>query len=102
MASADTIEQVNTVTKVAMRPPSQFDVILFNDDKTSMEFVVLILMTIFHKSFEDATTLTLLIHELGQGVAGTYNLEIANQKKDDTVNAARLNGFPLICEVKAS
>jgi len=102
MTATDTHDVTVTVTKIAMQRPGQFDVILLNDDKTSMEFVILILMTIFHKSFEDANTLTRLIHELGHGVAGTYNLEIANQKRDDTISASRLNGFPLRCEVNPS
>jgi ATP-dependent Clp protease adaptor protein ClpS len=102
MAIAETINDIDTVTKVALRPPQLFNVLIYNDDKTTMEFVVLILMTIFHKTFEEASSLTILIHELGSGVAGTYSFEIANQKRDDTVNAARFNSFPLKCEIKAA
>ena len=99
MATVDTVNDVMTTTKVAMRPPQQYDVIIYNDTTTTMEFVILVLMSIFQKSFEDATTLTLLIDELGLGVAGTYSYEIATQKRDDTINAARINGFQLKCQV---
>jgi len=44
--------------------------------------------------------LTMQIHELGRGIAGTYSLEVATQKQVDTLNAARINGFPLKCEVQ--
>ena len=100
MANLETVEDVQTVTKVAMRPPKQFNVVLYNDDSTTIEFVILVLMTIFHKTFNQANALTFMIHENGQGIAGTYSLEVANQKHDDTINAARMNGFPLYCSVQ--
>jgi len=52
------------------------------------------------KTFEEASTITLIIHKIGSGIAGTYSFEIATQKRDDTINAARLNGFPLKCEIQ--
>jgi len=100
MATTETINDVATVTKVVMRVPQQFNVILHNDDKTTMEFVILILMTFFQKTFEEASNITLHIHEFGVGIAGTYSFEIATQKRDDTINAARINGFPLKCEIR--
>ena len=100
MANVETVEDIQTVTKVVMRPPKQFNVVLYNDNSTTMEFVVLILMTIFHKNITEANALTMSIHENGQGIAGTYSLEVANQKHDDTINAARMNGFPLRCSVQ--
>jgi len=102
MTNTETVENVETVTRVVMRPPRQFNVVLYNDNSTTMEFVVLVLMTIFHKNFADANALTMSIHENGQGIAGTYSLEVANQKHDDTINAARMNGFPLRCSVQES
>ena len=100
MAATETINDVATVTKVAMRAPQQFNVIIHNDDKTTMEFVILILMTFFQKTFEEASTITLIIHKIGSGIAGTYSFEIATQKRDDTINAARHNGFPLKCDIQ--
>jgi ATP-dependent Clp protease adaptor protein ClpS len=100
MTNVETVEDVETVTKMVMRPPKQFNVVLYNDDTTTVEFVVLVLMTIFHKNFNEANALTIAIHENGKGIAGTYSLEVANQKHDDTISAARLNGFPLRCSVQ--
>jgi len=99
MVTADVIEEVMTAHKVAIRPPKMFNVILHNDPHTTIEFVVLILMSIFYKSFENATALTMDIHEKGKGIAGTYTFEIASQKQTDTLNAARANGFPLKCDL---
>lgn len=101
MANTEILENIDSVVKLAMRPPKKFNVVFYNDDKTTVQFVVLVLMSIFHKNFEDATALTLLIHEQGRGIAGTYSYEIASQKKDETISSARLNGYPLKCEIES-
>jgi ATP-dependent Clp protease adaptor protein ClpS len=100
MTITDTTIELDKVTKVVMRPPSKFNVILFNDDTTTMEFVILILMTLFHKGFEDATALTSYIHKNGRGIAGVYTHEIAVQKRDETILAAKANHYPLRCEIE--
>lgn len=100
MSETEVLVSDKSETKVGMRPPSRFNVVLYNDDKTTVDFVVLVLMTIFHKSFEAASQLTLHIHENGKGIAGTYSHEIAVQKRDETVIAARTNNYPLRCEIE--
>lgn len=102
MATTELSTDVDTTVKVAMRPPNKFNVILYNDDGTTVEFVVLVLMTVFYKSFQEANSLTWHIHENGSGIAGTYSHEIAVQKREETLSAARANGYPLRCEVKES
>lgn len=97
-----TKEVTTTSPKVDMQPPSMFNVVLYNDDTTSVDFVVLILMTIFHKDFEDASDLTMHIHEHGKGIAGTYSHEVAHQKKDETTHVSRMNKMQLKCEVEVS
>ena len=95
--STDTevIEKEKTATVV--REPSMYKVILHNDDTTSMDFVIMILTTIFHKSVEDATTIMLAIHEQGQGIAGApYTREIAEEKTSETLTLSRANGFMLV------
>lgn len=87
-------------TKTAIRPPKKFNVILHNDDVTSMEFVIEVLMTIFGKSAEDAYRLMLRIHNMGKGIAGTYGFETANQKKYDTIVCARQCNYPLVCTIE--
>lgn len=100
MSQTDVVNEIDTSNKVAMRPPSKYNVVLYNDDRTTFEFVVLVLMTIFHKSFDAASSLSLYIHEHGRGIAGTYSHEIATQKRDETTATARVNGFPLRCEIE--
>lgn len=98
MTATDTVNDVET--KIAIAPPSMYDVILHNDDKTTVDFVIMILMNIFHKTLDQANELTLRIHENGQGVAGTYSFEVASQKRDETLIISKQNGFPLTCSIR--
>jgi ATP-dependent Clp protease adaptor protein ClpS len=100
MVDTDILIDVEKVTKTTMRAPSKFNVVFYNDNVTTMEFVILVLMSIFHKSFDEARNLCLSIHENGKGIAGTFSHEVASQKRDETINAARANGFPLQCEIE--
>ena len=100
MVDTDVVMDVLKKTKTTMRPPSKFNVVLYNDNVTTMEFVILVLISIFHKDLSAANDLCMYIHEHGKGIAGTYALEIANQKKYETLTAARANNFPLRCEVE--
>lgn len=100
MSESETGTVVAVIEKVAMAPPRMWDVWLHNDDSTTMEFVVLVLMQIFHRSFEDAQDIMMHIHTNGKGIAGTYSHEVATQKRDETMSVARANGFPLLVEIK--
>lgn len=95
MSDTSTNTTVAVIEKVAMAPPRRWHVWLINDDHTTMEFVVLVLMQIFHRSFEEAQEIMMHIHTNGKGIAGTYSHEIASQKRDETIAIARSNGFPL-------
>lgn len=81
--------------KISLRLPKQYKVILLNDDYTSMEFVVMVLMNIFHKNTHEAKTLMLLIHKAGRAVCGIYSYEIAETKVSQVHQFAREEGFPL-------
>jgi ATP-dependent Clp protease adaptor protein ClpS len=91
---------VAVIERVTLAPPKMWNVWLVNDDVTSMEFVVLVLMQIFHRSFEEAQEIMMHIHSNGRGIAGTYSHEVATQKRDETIATARQHGFPLLCEIK--
>lgn len=78
-----------------LHEPRKYNVILHNDDFTTMEFVVKILVTIFRKSEQEANILMLMVHKEGQAVAGTYSLDIAQSKVQQATNQARMEGFPL-------
>lgn len=75
--------------------PKMYKVILLNDDYTSMEFVVDVLVSIFHKSASEATKIMLDIHEEGQGLVGIYTYDVAHTKIIRTHQLAKKNEFPL-------
>ena len=75
--------------------PRRWKVILHNDDYTTMEFVVHILVTHFHKSVAEATHVMLQVHRKGAGVAGVYSKEVAETKIAEVTDEARANGMPL-------
>jgi len=77
-----------------------YRVLLHNDDYTTMEFVVEILVHIFHKSIEDAMRIMLNVHEKGIGVCGVYTYEVAETKVDTVHSIARDHGFPLKCSME--
>lgn len=72
-----------------------FCVVLHNDDYTTFDFVIHILITIFHKSQQDAVRITACVHKKGQGIAGIYPLEIAEMKVKQVEEMANDAGFPL-------
>ena len=81
--------------KPKFKKPSNFAVILHNDDYTPMDFVVWVLIKIFNKTEDIAQSITKEVHTKGTGVAGVFHFEIAEQKATDTALAARQNEFPL-------
>jgi ATP-dependent Clp protease adaptor protein ClpS len=87
--------QVLEKTRIKLAKPKRYHVILLNDDFTTFEFVIAVLVQIFNQSTEQAFGLTMKIHESGRGIAGTYGYEIADQKRTDAMNLARQNGYPL-------
>jgi len=90
-----------TETKKKVEKPPLFKVLLHNDDYTTMEFVVFILKTIFHKSEPDAVKVMLAVHEQGVGIAGVYTFEIAEAKVSKVIELARQSEYPLLCTVEA-
>ena len=87
-----------TFSEIAV--PPECKVIFYNDDYTTMDFVVEVLRSIFNKSEEEANNLMLTIHEIGSSVVGSYTYDIAVSKANITRSMARKNGFPLRVEVE--
>ena len=82
-------------SEIEIKEPSLYRVILHNDDFTTMEFVIEILMTIFLKSEDDAIGLMMKIHTEGKAICGVYTHEIAEAKAEQVTQLARQNSFPL-------
>ena len=75
--------------------PPYYNVILLNDDFTTMEFVVKVLIMFFKISKSKSTTVMLKIHYEGSAICGTYTLDIAQTLTNQVNNYSRSNGFPL-------
>jgi ATP-dependent Clp protease adaptor protein ClpS len=80
--------------------PKKFNVIMFNDEITPMNWVVEILKQIYKHSEKSAEHITMTIHTEGKAVVGTYFFEIAEQKSAETITASRNHGFPLQVKVE--
>jgi ATP-dependent Clp protease adaptor protein ClpS len=77
------------------RLPPQFKVVLLNDDYTTMEFVVNVLESVFHKSPAEAYRIMMQVHLNGSGIAGVYPFEVAETKVETVTTMARQAEFPL-------
>ncbi len=77
--------------------PAMYEVVLLNDDATPIEFVVLLLETIFHKNEQEAVDITLQTHTEGHGSCGLYTRDVAETKMIGVIDMARVNHFPLKC-----
>jgi len=87
-------------TRRELKEPPLYKVLLLNDDYTTMEFVVEILMVVFHKSPEESTRIMLKVHKEGVGVAGIYTRDIAETKVDTVHALAGEKGYPLKCTME--
>lgn len=81
-------------TRVKVKEPKRYKVIMHNDDFTSMEFVIFVLMNIFNKNEMEANDLMMKVHKGGSAMVGTYSYDIARSKVEETTLLARQEGFP--------
>ncbi len=93
-------DSVLTEDIIQTKEPRLYKVLLHNDDYTSMEFVIAILETVFHKSANDATRIMLNVHNEGLGIAGVYTREICETKISVVHQLAKKNEFPLRCSME--
>ena len=84
------------IIKQKLKIPNRFDVILINDDYTSMEFVVDVLRRFFYKEFQAAEAIMLKIHIDGEAVCGTYSYDVAQTKVSQVIEYSRKNNQPLM------
>ena len=92
-----TNSDVAVVTDQKVSPPKMCQVIIHNDDYTSMDFVIHVLQKFFNKPSSVARQLMLTIHEKGQAVCGVYTFEVAETKVFKVNKYAKQHGFPLKC-----
>ena len=81
-------------TESRIKEPKQYSVIMINDDFTTMEFVVSILVDIFHTDELTAQALMMTVHKNGQAVVGKYPYDIASTKVKKALERAKEEGFP--------
>ena len=96
----DTQQDIEGLLDEDVREPRRYRVLLHNDDYTSMEFVIAVLVDIFRKNAEQATAIMLAVHERGVGMCGVYTHEIAETKVNRVHARAREAGFPLRCTLE--
>ena len=98
MNHGDTATREKQETKV--KKPRLYRVIFFNDDYTTMEFVIVALEVVFHKSPAEASAIMLKVHNTGFGVVGVYTREIAETRVEKTLTWARRDGHPLMVTIE--
>lgn len=86
--------------KTELQEPPLYKVLLHNDDYTTMEFVVMILVNVFNKDTSEATRIMLNVHHQGLGIAGVYTREIGETKVAIVLDMARKSQFPLKCSLE--
>ena len=96
MASLASIDK----TKTNLKRPNMFQVLLLNDDFTTMEFVVEVLRRFFYKTTDAAHALMLKIHIEGEAVCGTYSHDVAQTKVSQVIDFSRKNDQPLMCIIR--
>jgi ATP-dependent Clp protease adaptor protein ClpS len=81
--------------KQETKKPDLYKVVLLNDDYTTMDFVVQVLESIFHKQPAEAFRIMMMVHTQGKGLCGVYPHEVAETKVQAVMESAREHGFPL-------
>lgn len=93
-------QEIEQKVKSKIKVPKQYKVIMFNDDYTSMEFVIEVLTHIFNKSGAEAEKIMLDVHRAGRGIAGIYSYDIAMTKSGTAMSWAKEEGFPFRLSVE--
>ncbi|RJP47765.1 MAG: ATP-dependent Clp protease adapter ClpS [Desulfobacteraceae bacterium] len=98
--NTETVEELHSETLDDIDEPPMYRVLLHNDDYTTMQFVVELLMVVFNKSMEEAIRIMLHVHQSGIGICGVYSFEVAETKVETVHGLARERGFPLKCSME--
>lgn len=87
---------ISTISKekIKVKKPEDYKVVMHNDDFTTMEFVVNILMTVFKKDINTSNKIMMDVHKIGRGIVGVYPYDIAATKVAIALGMAKEEGFP--------
>jgi ATP-dependent Clp protease adaptor protein ClpS len=102
LEKAKTKDEIKTVEKEQVERPHLYEVLLHNDDYTTQEFVVFVLMKYFKHDATTARQIMLHVHTKGVGVAGVFPFDIAETKAHQVVQFAREHEMPLQASVRRS
>lgn len=102
MATKQGISSLLEVERSKSKPPNLFKVVLFNDDYTTMDFVIEVLQTFFSMNRERATQVMLKVHQEGSAVCGVYPKDIAETKVTQVSAFAKQHEHPLRCELEVT
>ena len=91
--------ELSDKTRIKIREPKKYKVIMLNDDFTTMDFVVSILIDIFKKDPASAEQIMMFVHKNGKAVVGIYPYDIAVTKTDEALRRAKAAGFPFRMQV---
>ena len=98
----DLLQDAEQRTELLNDIPRKYEVFLYNDDFTPMEFVVRILQDVFRINEEVATNIMLQVHYNGKGVCGSFVKDIAQTKANEVVERARKLSYPLLCQAEVA
>jgi ATP-dependent Clp protease adaptor protein ClpS len=97
--SDDLVIEKKKSTSKKLKLPSKYKVVIHNDDVTTVEFVMALLIAVFNHDHQNAANITQHVHDNGSGIAGIYPFEIAEQKMCEGVDLARVNNYPLVLKL---
>lgn len=97
---AETITEIQQSLDTIILKPSNYKVIIYNDEHTPFDFVISLLINLFRHNEVTAIELANTVHNAGSGVAGIYSYEVAEQKAMEGTDISRKNGYPLLLKVE--
>jgi ATP-dependent Clp protease adaptor protein ClpS len=100
MAQEDIQKQGRPILRTAPKEPRKYNVIILNDDFTTFEFVIMVVMTVFGKTEAEACNIAETTHVHQKATVGSYTLDIAKSKVAKATAMARAEGFPLRFEIQ--
>lgn len=96
----DVLDRKDTDTEKKVERPKRYQVVMFNDDYTPFEFVIVMLMRFFSKNQDEAMTIAMSVHQTGRGICGMYSKDVAETKVGEVMDCTKATGFPLRLEVQ--